>query len=208
MSEFYNHDQLDTIATQIGNRMKSASRYTVGHSGRVYLYAADDRWVTPYDDLYGPAYYQNAENGGTGTTPIIEWEHSGEMVKKGQIIHQLMLRGRVTDANAISDVELYAVYTRPDTEARLFNTGLDNDGEDIHTVLYQGLWRAGGGDESAHSGGVINDKYRRHIDLNFTVPEHGDLRLYFKPISVDPRPDTSNDYFYQAHKWEMSYPFN
>ena len=68
------------------------SKYVLEDTGRVYLYN-DERWVTPYDDLYGWAYYQNAENSGTNVDPIEEWEHTGRYIRQGTVCHELALIG-------------------------------------------------------------------------------------------------------------------
>lgn len=180
------------------------AKHCFQYSGRVYLYGADDRWITGYDDVYGAAYYQNAESGGTGVEPLIEWEHQGHMINAGDTVENLRLRGRITDANTIEDLQIYVVYTRPDTPNRSLVTGLDNDGEDVHTILWRGNWISGVatvGDDVPALTGARNDQYIREIPIDFTAPEFGDLKIYFKPQSFDPRPNTTNDYFYQSHSW-------
>lgn len=170
------------------------------YSGRLYFYAADDRWVTPYDDNYGAGYYQNNESGGTGADPIIEWEHIGHEVTKGDILEDVRLKMRNLDQASVEDNEIYIVFTEPDTPDRLDLTGLDADGEDNHVLLWRGNWYEGGTNAPAFTG-ARNDKYRRTIPIKYTFPSDGDLRIYFKPISVDPRPNTANDYMQQSHSW-------
>jgi len=173
-------------------------------SGRVYLYS-DARWVTNADDNYGTTYYQFAESAGTGSDPIMEWEHKGHYVRAGTILHELAIVGRILDAVTVADVEIIAVYTDPLGKWQDVGTGLDADGEDAHTILYRGFWKAGDIGGPAAFSGVVNDERERVLSLgDFVVPNNGDVRIYFKPVNVDPRPNTSTDYFQIFYSWSLS----
>lgn len=180
------------------------AKFTINKSSRVYLYAADDRWVTNSDDNYGPSYYQNNESGGTGVDPIQEWEHMGEYVREGTVVHDLSIFGRITDANTIADLEILVSFTTPTAISRWDTTGVDNDAEDVHTELWRGFWKAGGAGVAAFTH-PVNDQHRRKLPLDFTCPADGQLRIYYKPVSVDPRPNTANDYFLHSYSWLLSY---
>ena len=159
--------------------------------GRVYCYN-DARWVTNSDDNYGTNYYQWAESGGTGDDPIQEFEHRGEYVRAGVILHELAIYGRLLDINTVVDMELFISYTNPN--GRWDGPGVDSDGEDIHTTLWRGFWKAGGVGVPAINHN-LNDDTRRKIPLgNFIAPADGNVRIYFKPVNATPRPNTSTDY--------------
>jgi len=177
-----------------GAAAPTRSTFQINNSGRVYLYN-DTRWVTNSDDNYGPAYYQWVESGGTNADPAMEWEHKGDFVRAGTTLHELAIFGRILNIATISDLEILVVYT--DAQGKLeatTGTGLDNDGEDVHTTLWRGFWKAGGVGVSAKTI-PINDETKIIMPLgDFVVPNDGDVRIYFKPVNVDPRPNTTTDY--------------
>lgn len=188
-----------TVAADIktlitGAAAQTYSTYQINASGRVYLYD-DARWVTNADDNYGVAYYQWAESGTTSANPVLEWEHKGDFVRQGTLLHSLDIYGRVLDATTIADLEIAVYYTNNNGKwDATSGTGLDADGEDTHTELWRGFWIAGGTGVPAKAI-PINDEQHIKIPLgDFNVPADGDVRIYFRPINVDPRPNTSTDY--------------
>lgn len=175
----------------------------IRNSGRLYCYN-DARWVTNADDNYGTNYYQFVESGGTGVDPIQEWEHKGDYVRAGTVLHELAIFGRLLDAATLADLEILVSYRNP--EGRWDTLGLDNDGEDTHVELWRGFWKAGGTGVPAITT-PVNDDIRRAIPLgDYVVPQDGDIRIYFKPVNVDPRPDTTTDYVQIAYNYLYSIP--
>jgi len=203
-SAFHDGIIIDRATGRVTMPNTPAQKFSINNSGRVYLYGSDDRWVTNSDDVYGPNYYQMAESGLTGVDPVQEWEHMGDYVREGTVIHDLAMLGRITDTATIADLEILLSFTAPNPVSRWDTTGLDNDGEDIHTTLWRGFWKAGGTGVAAFTH-PVNDHHRRTFPVNFTTPTDGQLRIYYKPHSVDPRPNTTNDYFYHTYSWLLSY---
>jgi len=187
------------------NSIPGAARSTMqlNSSGRVYCYN-DARWVTNADDNYGVNYYQWAESGGTGINPIQEWEHKGDYIRQGTALHELSMFGRILDANTVADMEILVSFTDPN--GRWDGVGLDGDGEDTHITLYRGFWKAGGSGTPAFTH-PVNDNTRQKFSLgNFIAPVDGDLRIYFKPVNVTPRPNTSTDYAQFSTSFLISVP--
>ena len=182
-------------------------KYVLEDTGRVYLYN-DERWITPYDDIYGWGYYQNAENSGTSVDPLQEWEHMGRYVRAGTICHNLTIIGRITDANNQIDMEIYAGFRAPNPISRWDITGFDNDSEHTFTQLFRDKWITPTNLPLKYplATGAVNDQYRRSVDLDgFVAPSDGWLMAYFKPIS-NPAGDTANDYFYSVRNWLLEHP--
>lgn len=175
----------------------------INKSGRMYCYN-DERWITNSDDNYGTTYYQFAESGGIGEDPDMEWEHKGEYVRQGTILHEIAMVARLTDIASIEDIEVIVAYTNP--LGRWTGVGLDNDNEDEHTVLYRGFLGAGGGLLPPVTT-PLNDERLRVIPLgDFVVPANGDVRLYMRPKNVLVRPNTSTDYVQMMFSWAFSVP--
>jgi len=184
----------------------SAFKYStnvINGSGRVYCYN-DARWVTNADDNFGTTYYQFLESGGTASEPIREWEHRGDYVRAGTVLHELDIFGRITDVNTVTDMEISISYRSGLN--RWDSIGLDNDSEDGHAQLWRGFWKAGGPGVTANTG-PVNDYIRRSFPLgDYVAPADGDIRIYFKPVNVDPRPNTATDYMLISYSWLMSIP--
>lgn len=177
------NDRVSVLEDRRGNEIEQ--------SGRIYCYD-DERWVTSGDDNYGANFYQWQESGGTGNDPIQEWEHRGHIIREGTTIDNVILLCRILDINTIADMEILISFTDP--QGRWYGAGIDNDAEDTHTELYRGFWRAGGGGQDPRTV-TLNDRYARIIDLGqFVAPADGELRFYFKPVNMDPRPNTTTDY--------------
>jgi len=178
--------------TQIQGFIDAIDNYThiITNSGRFYLYE-NNRWVTDSDDSYGSNYHQMNENGGTGSIPVAEWEHLGIIVNKGDIIKELKFVCR-TNSNEVTDIEFYIVNRVP-TPITRWETGLDNDSEDVSTPIFQGNFVIPG------MSGNMTDIRRRIMDINFQIPEDSFLSIYLRPVGdLD---DTR--YLYATWKWTI-----
>lgn len=165
-------------------------------AGRWYLYA-DNRWITDSDDNYGTSYYQFAESGGTGTTPIAEWEHMGKLVPAGKTINKLHFVGR-SNSDEVTDLEFYIILRKPDPITR-WETGLDNDAEDVEVVLYNNLFFAPTDGGTAFSGNM-SDRHWRTIDINHLVTENSYLSIYIRPTGTL----TATRYFTSTFTWDIT----
>lgn len=162
-------------------------------SGRAYCYT-DLRWVTGSDDNYGTSYYQFNESGGTGLEPVVEWEHQGQLIPQGRTLRNLYIAGRCNNVE-LTDVQIYIVMKHP-TPITRWQTGYDNDGEDVVTVLYNDLWMTPTGGGTIFTG-ATNDARMRSITLDHTVSETGYFSIYYKPVGAL----TANRYF--LHNWTL-----
>jgi len=159
-------------------------KYRQSISGRFYVYT-DYRWVTPFDDNYGHAYYQWAESGGTGANPIIEWEHQGLIIPPGTRVTNFKMFGRATSTQFTDwQIRLYKVV--PSTTGRWEGVGVDNDAEIVSTELHNDLFYAPA--VGTAMTGAINDRHMREVDLSSNTdaefPDLGELRLYIKPVGT------------------------
>jgi len=177
--------------------------------GRVYCYN-DARWVAAAaDDNYAFGYYQWNEASGFGADPTQEWEHKGYFIRAGTVVSELSLFGRILDAATIADMEVFISFTDP--QGRWDGIGVDNDSEDAHTLLYRGHWLAGGSGVPVWTN-PVNDDVRRDFPLSpnndgtgpFVAPVDGNLRVYLRPVNVDPRPNTTTDYAQLSGTWMIS----
>jgi len=188
----------------------SVWKQQMAFAGRLYCYN-DARWIAAAcDDNYGPGYYQWNEGAAAGADPVQEWEHKGFYIRSGTTIHELAIFARILDINTIADLEILISFTDPN--GRWDSVGVDNDAEDNHTTLYRGFWKAGGS-------GVLpvntplNDEIRRSLPCSpnndgsgpFTAPVDGQLRLYIRPVNVDPRPNTTTDFVQMSCSYLLSY---
>lgn len=177
--------------------------YTETFSGYVAQNATN--WYTSSDDYYGTSDESATETAGTGVDPIYEWENMGQFIREGTIIHGFDIFGRMATNSYGDDMEYILAYVKPvDAAAWLGGTGVDNDSEIIVTELYRGFWLVGGSGQAA-SPSNLNDQILRKIPLSFTAPNDGQLRVYVKELSKDPRGSTSTTYFYQNISWLLSY---
>jgi len=161
-------------------------------SGRQYL--RRNTWYTGADDGYGFAYYQFAEWAGTGSTPILEWEHMGVFLEAGQRLGKLRIAGR-TNNTSVTDVQMYIVLRYPDNPLR-WETGYDNDNEMDFTVLYNDLF-ANPSVGIPFSGGNMGDMRRRVIDLDHEVQQDCFFSIYMRPVTTN----SNTRYFY--HNWTL-----
>lgn len=171
----------------------SSSTSLIATSGRFYLYT-DLRWVTDSDDNYGAAYYQFNESGGTGLDPITEWEHMGFFIPKGKTVKKLHFTCRANNTE-VTDFEIHAVLRRPDPITR-WETGMDNDAEDVDTLLLRDLFVAG---SPITLGGNMGDRRRRTFDINTEATEDSYLSIYIKPIGVL----SATRYLMTSYTWEI-----
>lgn len=188
-------DEFNTLRNEIAGLNH---RSLIVASGRFYLQTAKN-WVTDSDDNYGPAYYQWAESGGTGANPIAEWEHLGHLIPAGRRIKKFLIAGRVNNTE-VTDIEIVLLLRRPNPVSR-WETGLDNDGEDVETLLYRNMFF------SPDDGGVvfsgnINDVHKREILLDQLVEEDSYLSIYVRPVSLLPVL-AARRYFVNTYTWEI-----
>jgi len=79
MTEYYTRDQIDEMASILGDRIKESAEqaqrlpFIQWSSGRFYMETTTGtRWVADSDDNYGANYYQFAEpSGNNRATPIV-----------------------------------------------------------------------------------------------------------------------------------------
>lgn len=168
--------------------MRNRSRWI--STMRVYCYT-DTRWISLSDDNYGQNTENASESAGTGADPIYEWEVQGLPFRKGDKINFMDIRAR-TNSTEITDMEIYMVYLTPNPITR-WETGFDNDSEDSFEVVYRDFWKnPTGGEENETLSGALNDRMKRKIDLDYTCPEDGEFRIFFKPVGTL----TATRYFY------------
>lgn len=164
------------------------------YTNRVSL-NADGRWLSIGDANFGFEDTIAAENGGTGATPLIEWENQGIPFQAGDRLTRLEVRARANNAD-VSDIELYVVYTHPDAETR-WETGFDNDGEVLSVLVYNDLYL---GRAANPITAVINDRSRQVIPLDFTCPTTGEIRVFVRPTGT--LAAARNGYLQTIWDWE------
>lgn len=182
--------RITDLAVAVAQRFNS-STFLIPCSGRFYCYA-DLRWVTDSDDNYGPNYYQLNENCGLGVEPLIEWEHMGTYIPAGRRIRKLHFAGKSNNTQVL-DLEMRVVIRKPSPITR-WETGLDNDGEDVVQTLYTGNFK------TAAMTGNSNDFLRRELDLgDVEVTEDSMVSIYVRPVGVL----TATRYFRATWSWEV-----
>ena len=161
---------------------------------RITLYP-DNRWISVSDTNFGFDDTNATESAGTGSDPIVEWENMGEPVKKNDYLDKIEIRSR-TNNTEVTDVEIAIMFVRPDPISR-WDTGFDNDDEIASEQIYRDLWVNNSQGVMSHP---TNDTGRRVLSLNYTVPEDGEIRIFYKPIGSV----TANRFFYPAHILTMT----
>lgn len=156
------------------------TRQRMVFNNRFHLYT-DNRWISAGDANYGLEDLNSTENAGTGVTPLIEWENIGVPFTAGDIIRNIELRLRCNNTE-ITDLQVYIVYTHPDSTAR-WTAGFDNDGEIDSVVVYDDFYKDREGTDNDLTA-AMNDRTRQIFDLDFTVPEDGELRVFVKPVGT------------------------
>lgn len=151
----------------------------VHNSGRIYCYT-DNRWITDSDDNYGVSYYQFSEPAGTGTDPIMGWEHKGVFVPKDMLLRKIDFIGNSNNTE-VTDLEIMIVHRYPTNQAD-WNTGIASDNAMTNVTIHRDLFMA------ATTGiaftGATNRHRRRSIFLNYKVPQDGWISIYFKPVGT------------------------
>ena len=164
----------------------------ISRSGRHYI--RRDRWYTGADDQYGYSYYQFAEQAGSGSVPILEWEHMGLYIPAGRRLGNWHVAGRA-NSTSITDIQFYIALRYPDSPAR-WTAGYDHDNEMDHTVVLDDMFvNPVVGD--AFDGGNMLDMRRRSFNLNHTVAQDCFFSIYMKPTATS----SSTRYFY--HTWTL-----
>jgi len=159
------------------NSNNSSNLVAQQESGRVYCYT-DDRWVTSGDDLYGPAYFQWAENAGGGTNPVQEWEHQGIMVNAGSKYKKFSISLR-TNAWDVTEMEVLISYRRPSSGNTYAGGYINSDGEMENTTIHRDFFYVPtNGVSYIFNSGVTN---RRTFNFDFDIPDDGWITVYFKP---------------------------
>lgn len=168
-------------------------RQIIQNTGRVYCYS-NNRWVTDSDDNYGPNTFQWNENCGTGTTPLIEWEHMGYLVPDGARLLSFTLAGK-TNNTEVTDFEVIGILRRPEPIS-FWESGMDNDAEDATVEVFKGSFVNGG--EYTLTG---NSNDFRRQRWTFDVPVVGDsmISIYLRPLGAI----TGTRYFRCTYAWEF-----
>lgn len=161
-------------------------------SGRQYLRI--NTWYTGADDQYGYTYYQNAEWSGSGTLPIIEWEHLGIFLPAGRRIERIHIVGR-TNSTTVTDINMHMIAKKPNPSSR-WETGYDNDNEVANDVILSDNFFYPTTQGAAFSGNMA-DTHRRTFDLGYDVTEDCLFGMYMRPVTTN----TSTRYFY--HTWTL-----
>lgn len=167
------------------------------NSGRVYGYS-DERWISIHDDQYGSNYYQYAENAGTGSMPIDEWEHNGIIIPAGYKLKNFYLLGR-TNSTQYTDLRICIKEILPNPLSR-FATGYDSDVEITGNVLSDVLFKDMVQNQTGQSfSGIMNEKHLGVANIDHVFSDTCELRLYIKPVGNL----TSTRYFYGTWTWEF-----
>jgi hypothetical protein len=162
----------------------------------------DNRWVTAYDDIYGPNHYNATENAGTGVTPITEYEHLGLYLPAGTILKSLTILMRNNSSVDVTDANLFVDLKTPE-ESRWLG-GYDNDTEDSHITLLDDLWyNPTDVSQPAFTGGAITDLNRREYIFDHTVAADSMVALYMQPVGDAIQ---TTRYFYATHIWTLELP--
>jgi len=206
MTEYYTRDQIDAMASILGDRIKESAEqaqrlpFIQWSSGRFYMETTTGtRWVADSDDNYGANYYQFAEpSGNNRATPIVEWEHRGLPVIPGQTVTGLIMKARVNNTS-VPDVEMSMVAKRPGSIA-LANDGINSDTEVSYDTLWHDFWMAGSsstGDFGLPKTGNQTHDHWRVWSFNHPVTMPTELSIYVRPSAQQ----TTRRYFLATYGW-------
>ena len=170
----------------------SAAPSLISCSGRHYI--RQNRWYTGADDLYGYAYHNFVESAGSGTVPILEWEHLGLYIPAGRRLGNWHVVGR-TNSVAVTDIQFYIALCYPDSPTR-WTDGYDHDSEMDSTVVLNDMF-VNPVVGVPFTGGNMLDMRRRSFDLNHTVAQDCFFNIYMKPTT------TSNSLRHFYHTWTL-----
>lgn len=157
--------------------------YVQQMSGRFYCYA-DNRWISSSDDNYGSNYYQFAESGGKADNPILEWEHQGVIMDKGETVRRLTFNARMNNTE-VEDLEI-RVYARFPTNPDKWRTGLSGDANMTNELILSDMFMnpVDTPNWDLPFSGKTNTHHRRTINLDYQMPADGWLSLYVKPVGT------------------------
>lgn len=164
-----NSDAASTIAHKLNQRRRKT------WTQRISLFT-DLRWISNVDVNTGTDDGISTEAAGTGVDPLVEWENIGEPLKKGDHLSKLEIRARCNNTE-VTEIEIYVMFVRPDPITR-WDTGYDNDNELFTEEIYRDFWV---NNSEGALGHPINDRRRRVLNLDYTAPEDGEYRIFFKP---------------------------
>ncbi len=149
-------------------RFPSGARVTnrVDVGGRFYCYT-NNRWVT-HQTSYGIQGENSSTNGGSGSDPVVGWEHMGMFLPQGAVLKSLdgFLRASSTEVTGY-DVQVH-FQTGP------FDTGWNTDAETVRTSV------------ATQSGNTFLPGFNRlDLDLGlFEAPEDGFALIFIRPIGT------------------------
>jgi hypothetical protein len=157
--------------------------YVQQQSGRFYCYT-DNRWISSSDDNYGSNYYQFAESGGKADNPVIEWEHQGVLMDKGETVRRLTFNAR-SNNNEVTDFNI-RVYARFPTNPDKWRTGLSGDANMTNELLLDDMFMnpVDTPNWDLPFTGNMKLHHRRTINLDYQMPADGWLSLYIKPKGI------------------------
>lgn len=168
-------------------------------TGRSYLYS-DERWTTWGNNSYGINYYQWNSSCGTGTNPNCSWAALGLWMPKGTRITGITVSGRA-NSTEVTDIEQVWQFRYPNPATR-WETGVDNNSEDISEDIYRNFWWNNSTAGQPAFSGNINDIHKRHYDVNYVTPEDG----YIDQVVRAGNNIASNRYFYGSTTIEYILP--
>ena len=159
---------------------------------------ADRRWIVLGDTNYGFSDQELSEGVGVGGEPIVEWEHQGLELLKGETLDVLRMRIRLSNSNAdITDAKLRIIFMHPDSVSQNLS-GVDADGETTEITVFSTDSLATHTFEAGVMSGQVNDQHRVTLPLNFTAPEHGQVVAYWQAVGTN----TTRRYAYPNFRWE------
>lgn len=180
--------------------MPETPTFMIHGGGRFYCYT-DNRWISDSDDAGSFMNENFAEDSGTGVNPDYEFEHQGRYLPKGTKLHTLDFVAR-SNSSEVTDMEFVVVLCHPNPITR-WETGMDSDAEQTVIEIYRDTYFFPTvGDD--FTGAFAIDLHRRKLDLDYTVPEDGLLKIYAKPIGTL----TTTRYIYCSYMYRASMPFD
>lgn len=146
-----------------------------GGMGRVN-FPSSGNWIVIGDDNFGINNENFTEDAGGASTPLHEYEVSGEMVSAHERLTALRIRAMATNSE-ITDVE-YALYHRAPNVSTLDGT-LNTDAEISNTLI-----AAGNFSDTITVPMSASALYAWTIDLDYPVPAEGEVTIYLRPVGT------------------------